>query len=1587
MPAQVSVNVQVNENGARGQLQSLESYIDKLNKKSINIPVNIGGGGSGGSGGGGSGSSRKQLLDITTIAKQAGVDINNLGMKVKSTTKMVNGALVETGAAFRTTAGEVYKVSQSGVTLEKNYDAASKALDKATKSANQYHAAVRKGTTGAVENSNAYLAQQKQLEALEATEKAQSAARLKRIGQVGAALAAAFVVKNVKEALGTMKEVDTELANIRKVTDESAASIQKLGRQAYSTASKYGVSATAYLSGAADFAKAGYKNYGDLAELAIKTQLVGDVSAETASQFLLSADAAYKFGGNIDDLSTVLDRANVIENNYATSIYKLAEGLPIVASTASMANMSIDELMAGLGTITAVTQETGRKAATALRALILNIEGEIGTVIDEDMTITQESVESMSDALKKYGNEAVKAAQQTGKLVDPMEAIRSLAEAYKSGDLNDQELYNILSSLGGKLRTNQLTAIVTNFDMFSEMLEKIKTSAGSADKEVDVMLDTWQAKSEQLKNSWTELVSTIVESDQIKGSISGLTTIINYLTDAVSDLTTEGYVKSATELEKLLTEYDKLYGEGGSAGKELDYLRDNQSKLTQFEKERLAYLTAEERSLIKQIEQARQLDIQQRIDYLNDPYMNRTGVSRIGAQFTELNRAYQAAVGGPGEKNWQQIAQSLSDVMTEYADMYTFVSNIEKDGGELSEKALNFMTLYRAITQQYSAAAERAAQETETFGDTTGELSEAADNVSASFENTTTSIEGATAALQAFSDAASGNKESAAQGYSTAYKQFMDDWLAGKTDTNAVNAAFDLFFTKDMQSKMGYNMQAMGELLASDLYQGIFSGASGDAGVDFANYIADHMSEGLSEVARIVENADGTFNFEYASAEKLADYFKLPLPAIQALLSALDNYGVEVEMGWEDTQNLSNALQELGINADGTGASVSDVAKGLVQLGQTDAKKISSMISSLAQIGFIKGFENLTPEQIGQAITNALGGGEEVPEVPVDVKVDSAQVQEAVGGAVQSGGAGEATAEVSLQVTGVGDTESLKQALDGIEGVKSVTVTESGAVEAVADINSLEEAIAAVPDEKGVSVYAATSGESNLSRLKSLIDSLQSKNITIRANVSTSGSVPASGSGGGGATFDLGDGTAIGTKNSPGGPTLVNELGPELISDNGRAYIANGGKPAIVNLGKGAIVLTNEETQGVFRSSGVGGSHIHAAASGIPRTGGGDSGGGAAEYFEDRDSGVVAVAVDEPVDMTERKEWLEKFLKQIDANIEYQHNLKNHESEADHYITLAINSIKQLRDEYIQNGYGVDSTEVAELANQIFEYERDLKEARGHAIEDLEEELDNLDARIELAENQNDVRKALELEQEAQKKIAELIQKYRDAGFSDTSDEILSLVNKGYDYSSESENRIKVMREDLIDTIKAIKENQEKEDELEEKQKAVEEGRTALETAMNQRTVRVFNPVTGQWEWVANAQDIKSAEENLRNAETALTKEQQSRELEALQKALESGLGLDKITLGPALSALINGASIEQQSAVADALGMLSGGVATTADTTAKSIFDSVDSHDTVTQYIFNGMVIDGNMASGLTLQELSSFLVEGLPLTENMPL
>jgi len=527
------------------------------------------------------------------------------------------------------------------------------------------------------------------------TEKSSSAFSVLNVALGNIAARAFHVVINkitqaFRESLATMKQVDSELANIQKVTDETDSVIARIGDTAYETASKYGIAANEYLEAAGVFAKAGYDNYTTMAELATKTQLVGDVTAEVASKFLLSADAAWKFNGNMESLSQVLDKANTIENNYATSIEKLAQGLPLVASTAAMAGMSVDETLAALGTITAKTQESGTMAARALRALILNILKDTQTEIEEGVTWSENEIKSLDSLLWKYASEAMETARQTGGVVNPMEAIRALHDAYEEGLLTQKDLTDLAMDLGGKLRTNQLLALITNLETFDEMLGKTANSAGSADKEIGVMLGTWESKVNILKNTWTDFVADFVDTQAIKDVVDALTSVVGWF-DSLIDKTTSQDVAQSIE----------------SIDEEMARLEEKAGSLTHFEQVRLDYLREQK----KELQEQQRLLAEQELNKVlgtgtrGDSFAGFTGYRMDVEAVANIQKSISSAM-EEAVKGEEAYRTALQGIVSEYEGLYVAVENARNAGVELTDEQAQFAREYEKVNTAANATSE-----------------------------------------------------------------------------------------------------------------------------------------------------------------------------------------------------------------------------------------------------------------------------------------------------------------------------------------------------------------------------------------------------------------------------------------------------------------------------------------------------------------------------------------------------------------------------------------------------------------------------------------------------------------------------------------------------------------------------------------------------------------------------------------------------------------------------------------------------------------------------------------------------------------
>lgn len=1285
------------------------------------------------------------------------------------------------------------------------------------------------------------------------------------------------VTGSFKDALSTMRAVDDELVTIRKVTDATVSELDALTKKGYEIGSKYGQSADSFLSNVAAFSRAGYKGLAEgLGELAVKTQLVGDMNQQTAVQMLLSVDAAYKYQGSVEKLSAVLDGMNEIDNNFATSMEKVSAGLGKVAPIASQAGVGVDELSAAIGTVTAVTQRSGEEAATALRALFLNIMGDTKTEIADGATWTAGEIAGLRDVLNKYAPDAVAAAEATGSLINPMEAIGGLAQSMKDGLLTERQLMAMVTDIGGKLRSSQLLALIQNWDMYNSMLTSFGGAVGSADREVSNALDSWSVKAARAKNVFAEMVSEFVDSKAIKTGFDIITDGLENMENGIPKILSLAASFKATQIA--------LNGIGASRGLSalVSFVTGNWQALAITAALAAAYklydvftTTAEEQK--EQFEEANAAyqEEQTKLENINTELQTKQERMQEILNMDSLTPKLQEELDVLKQQTEElRIQAALQDAKA--ADSRTSLAK------EAVESAKELTGAGGTVAQQlttYQEALEKLQKLSELSKQTAADLDLAksfGDNKAA--ESLRQELVWIDDGIQTERGILDSLKAEIAASYETldALDKTFTDLFAkeGYTHKSATDAYWndETFFN----SGMAFWLQAWDSVIASKK----------DA-ADVLGIVSDGLKdngEKANNTTKSLEAASQALRSLAENASSMADETREATDALSALEQKLKETG-EVGDSFKQFQDAYATAMELfgnGMVGSREFQGIADIILGddIMRELQWDYQKAGEMLGNeFFQAMFTGGEEDFgrnairyladTVGTLTDESGNLIASFEEV-DGNIEVAVnDFDALADAVG----------VSADVLMTMfdaLGIFNSslntskEDILGLIDGLGegvtkfagGVRSVDV--DGFVNSLAkmgksekEITKLFEAAKDMPEIKFTgdtddvtekiqkAVEEANAFQEETYQAKADVDTepaktgfeeadqageeFASKTYTATAQIKFTGIVgggsTGSGTGTGSTSFNgnpfnaggglssLLDGNAKGTKNAKGGPTLVNELGPELISENGHAYIANGGKPTIVDLSPGAVVLTAEETEQVEKDSGVPKARIGAAFGGRRPTAVND--GGSSYSSSPQWSGTVPGS-------------------------------SGHSSGGG------------------SNGGGGSSAD-SEAPNDD-DWWQIISDHYNYAVEEAERAIARIKYQLELIEQEWE---------EAAEPIEDQIDAYEK--MNGQIDRQIELMERERDALTKPIN-------DQIEAMRAAKKEQDEQLELAERQKAVEEARANLQNAQNERNVRYFNAEKGQWEWMADQGAVQQAQDELASAEQALADHEYDMQISELEK-------------------------------------------------------------------------------------------------------
>lgn len=326
-----------------------------------------------------------------------------------------------------------------------------------------------------------------------------------------------FALNQIRDGLKTVKEVDTAMRDLKRVTDDvSENTLSNFSSKANEIAKELGSTTEEAITATTVWKQMGY-SFNEASQFLAKQSMilgnVGDMSSKSATDALVSTLKAFKIEAK--DTEMVVDSLNEAGNKFAVTTGDLAEGLRIGASSLALANNDLYQSEALIVAGTEVLRDSN-VVANGLKTISMRLnqiktedgdafyklKKELHEIADVDLTDTNDNLRSTYDI------------------------ILDLSKKWNSGELGDMEKSKLLDDIAGKHQAKVLSAIIQNAEQLPKIYDAMKQSAGSAAEEQARYMDSIEGKMNALKETSKSLWINMIDSNSVKGLVDISTSVV-----------------------------------------------------------------------------------------------------------------------------------------------------------------------------------------------------------------------------------------------------------------------------------------------------------------------------------------------------------------------------------------------------------------------------------------------------------------------------------------------------------------------------------------------------------------------------------------------------------------------------------------------------------------------------------------------------------------------------------------------------------------------------------------------------------------------------------------------------------------------------------------------------------------------------------------------------------------------------------------------------------------------------------------------------------------------------------------------------
>lgn len=523
------------------------------------------------------------------------------------------------------------------------------------------------------------------------------------------------ILRYGREIINTIKEIDTALTELRKVSNASDVQLSASFEEASKTAKELGSSITDVVNATSDWSRLGYSidEANKLAEISTLFVNVGDnVTMEDVNQSLISTLKGFNM--EAENAIDIVDKFNEVANNFPIDTAGIGEALQRSAASFNAANTDLSKSIA-LVTATNSVLQNPESVGTMWKTLSARIRGAKTELQDlgEEQDAYTESTSKLRDLVKGMTGFDIMEDEDTFK--DIYDIIIGIGEEWEN--LTDIEQASLGEALAGKRNSNAFFAVMNNLDMLKEAYETAEHSAGSAQKEQENYMRSIQYSLDSFQASWQKLQADFLDTQLVKNVVNFFTKVIDFLDEIVN---TFGSIPVAAT--------------GGILG----YLLYNKTK---DKVSGIKDTTSEVRNLLKSIND---LTVANQLNAASEEEKAKASKDAAAAEITETEANTASA-----ESEAVEASTNVASATSEEAET---AANIASESSEVAEAAANIASATSEEIETASNIASAASEEAETAANIAAEASEIAET-GANIANATS--EGIEATTKAVSSAGS----------------------------------------------------------------------------------------------------------------------------------------------------------------------------------------------------------------------------------------------------------------------------------------------------------------------------------------------------------------------------------------------------------------------------------------------------------------------------------------------------------------------------------------------------------------------------------------------------------------------------------------------------------------------------------------------------------------------------------------------------------------------------------------------------------------------------------------------------------------